>query len=137
VGFVDSPPAGRAGTRKGKNRFFNVEFGGIGEERGGQPKRLAVFNRNGFRALAIVTDIRAPVSARAILHDEMNAHPRTALRAGKTYQPRAEDRFYFRHVRISRIPTRGLAGIWRAVSARHLHLITVAAAATSRPKTNA
>jgi hypothetical protein len=60
---------------------------------------LAVFNRYGLGLLAGITDVCAPVSARSILHDEMDAHPCTALWAGKIYQPRAEDRLYFRHAR--------------------------------------
>ena len=37
---------------------------------------LAVFNRYGLRALAGITDINAPVSARIIRHDEIDAHPK-------------------------------------------------------------
>jgi hypothetical protein len=64
---------------------------------------LAVFNRYGLRALAGITDINAPVSARIIRHDEIDAHPCPALWARKTYQPSAEDRFYFRHT-VRKIP---------------------------------
>ena len=65
---------------------------------------LAVFNRYGLRALAGITDINAPISARTIRHDEIDAHPCTALWAGKTHQPGAEDRFYFGHTRIRENP---------------------------------
>ena len=58
---------------------------------------LAVFNRYGLGVLAGVTDICAPVSARAIRHDEIDAHWHAALRADKVYRSCAEDRFYFGH----------------------------------------
>ena len=78
---------------------------------------LAVFNRYGLRALAGITDINAPVSARAVRHDEIDAHPGAALWARKTYQPSAEDRFYFGHTRIRerKLPLRSLVSFSRRV----------------------
>ena len=65
---------------------------------------LAVFNRYGLRALAGITDINAPISARTIRHDEIDTHTCAALWAGEIYQPGAEDGFYFRHARIRENP---------------------------------